>query len=473
MSRLSLRLVAILVTATLVGCSVGPEYVAPAWEQDVEWRSRIVVEEGAAADWWRDGGDPILDELIARALTENKDIRMAKGRIAEAVAGQQSARGARLPSVVADARYTAFEQSIESPQTAGPLIDAGIIPRDGEFYATTLQASWEIDLFGLRGRQIAAADARAAARLAEGEAVVLQIVAETIIAYADWRSFSARADVATRNANLQRESKNVIDGKVRLGLARKLDGVRATTALARLEADIPVLAANAVAAKQRLAVLLGVMADAIDENLLANDVVIPPQISVGEKSSLLRRRPDVHVAERLLAVATEDQGAAAAAFFPQLTLTASGGFEAGELDRLTNGAARTTGIVPFVRWPIFQGNRLRAARAAADARQQQAMAEYEKTVLLAFADAESAIASQAGARQALASIVVAADAAREAEVLARRLYQQGLVDYLTLLDAQRQLAAIEDARIVTENQVILSAARLYKALGGGWTSPSR
>lgn len=468
MSNIRLRHCLIIATIGVAGCSVGPDYVAPDQASTAAWQRAVESQSGVAANWWADGGHPTIAGLVNRAVRDNKDIDIAKARLSEAEAGQVSARGTRLPALAADARYTAFEQSIESPQAAGPLIDAGIIPREGEFYTGTLQASWELDLFGLRGRQIAAADARAMAISAEVHATVLQIVAETVSAYADWHSFSERVVVAERNAALQQQTLNIIDNKVRLGLSRKLDSLRASTALNELQSRIPVLQASAVSAYERLAVLLGTTSDKLGLTLQSDALKTPASIAVGTKSALLQRRPDVIVAERLLAAATEEQGAATAAMFPQLTLTASGGFEAANLSNLASGDARTTGIVPFVRWPIFQGNRLRAARAAADARQQQAMAAYEKAVLTAFADTESAIAAQRAAVQSLGFIEHAASAAAAAEVLASRLYQQGLSDYLTLLDAQRQLALIEDARIVAQNQVMLNAMRLYKSLGGAW-----
>ncbi len=457
-------------TLALMGCAVGPDYIAPDLPTE-----RAMLTSGATdavdAAFWRNEGYDDLATLVEQALANNKDVDAALARVREAQAGLVAARGTRLPAIAADARYTAFEQSIRSPQSAGPLIAAGVIPRDGEFYTTSLQASWEIDLFGLRRRQIEASQARLLAQTEQARAVALQVTAQTVIAYADWQSFSMRAAVADRNVALQQETLDIISGKVRLGLSRRLDQVRAESALAQLQAQVPQLQAAAVAARQRLAVLLGTTADTLKLTSSESLLRAPSNIAIGTQSELLRRRPDVAIAERLLAAATADQGAAVAAMFPQLTLTASGGFEAPGISELSSGEARTTGIVPFVRWPLFQGRRLRAARDAADARQQQALAEYEQTVLQAIADTESAIAAQRAAHDALARVNAATDAAREAEQLANKLYQQGLVDYLTLLDAQRQLALLDDALLVSKNTVMLSAARLYSALGGSWMAP--
>ena len=438
----------------------------------MQWRDDAVeapvVAADVRADWWSTFDDAQLDGLVQRAIAGNRDLRVALARIDEARAGSAAARGARLPAVTADARYTWFEQSLESPANASALIRSGVIPRDGEFYNAALESSWELDLFGSIARRIERADADAALAAARFDAVQLQVIAETVSAYSDWQGFSRRADVAARNAQLQQQTLDIIRGKVRLGLARRLDEVRAASTLARLRSQIPTLSAARDAARERLAVLVGVTSQALElrQRPLERDAIAA--VHVGLKADLLRRRPDVRVAEAALAGAVADQGIATAALFPSLALTASGGFEAGDVGDLFGGDARSIGIVPFVRWPVFQGGRLRAALAAADARQRQALASYEQSVLAAFADTESAIAGYRAAQATLHDLAEAATLASEAESLANRLYRQGLSDYLTLLDAQRQLAATDDALIVAENQVMLSATRLYKSLGGGW-----
>ena len=467
--------------AALAGCAVGPDYERPAFGADAEWRQPVAGDAAGGADWWRNFGDPELASLVNRALAGNRELAGAVARVDAAIASRRAARGALLPAVVADARYTRFEQSLASPRVAQELVRAGIIPRDGEFYNASLETSWELDLAGGIRRSVERDDARAQAALAAADAVALQVAAETVAAYTDWQTFARRAEAARRNAALQSETLEIIEGKVRLGLTRRLDAVRAAAALAELRGRVPGLEAARAAARERLAVLVGTTSDQLALAVHAPDPAAPGEIPVGLKSELLRRRPDVLAAERTLAAAVADQGVAAAAFFPSLTLSASGGFEAGDVgDLMTSscywampanaaaGDARSSGIVPFVRWPLFQGGRLRAVRAAADARQREALADYEQAVLRAFADSESAIAGYASARRAAAAVREAQRFAAEAESLAARLYREGLVDYLTLLDAQRQLAVIDDALASAEGEVSLAAARLYKSLGGGW-----
>ncbi len=457
----------------LSGCTVGPDYARPEFADDAQWSERVsAIESGAELpiDWWRAFDDEALDGYVQAALENNRDLRAAVARVDSALAGRAAANGARLPALLLDVRYTEFEQSIESPQTAGPLIEAGIVPRDGSFYTSSLLASWELDLAGQLRRRVQAADAALEAQIAAADGVALQVAAETVAAYLDWQGFSARAAIAQRNVDLQRESLNIIQGKVRLGLSRRLDETRAEAELARLESVIPQLDAAAEAARQRLAALTGTTAATLPQEVAGALPELPESVPVGTPADLLRRRPDVVAAERILARSVAEVGAATAAFFPSLSLTATGGFEAGEFSTLGAGDARTFGIVPFVRWPVFQGGRLRAALDAANANEAAALAEYEQAVLGALADTESAVAGYNGAREASDGLKRAVDAARESETLASKLYRQGLTDYLTLLDAQRQLAATEDAELATSVAAAQSAVRLYRSLGGSWVS---
>ncbi|MEL6870834.1 MAG: efflux transporter outer membrane subunit [Pseudomonadota bacterium] len=466
------RAAAGLALLVLSGCVAQRPVPTSTIDVDAQWQIATDQSEPALEQWWQQFADPQLNKLVQQALQHNRELRGAQWRVVEAQAGTAAARGARLPALALDTRYTRFEQSIESPQAAGPLIAAGIVPRDGEFYTTSLLANWELDIFGgLRARQTAAA-ARERAAIAAADGTALQVIAETVSAYNDVASFAQRARIAQRNVDLQQKTLDIVRGKVGLGLARKLDEVRAVADLERLAADVPRLEAQRHAALQRLIVLTGDRA--LLDTLSQPDTVLaaPADVAVGLPADVLRRRPDVRVAEQELESATALTQDAVAAFFPSLQLTASGGFEAGTVDALNTGAARAVGIVPFVRWPLFQGGRLRAQLSAARAREQQAFAAYEQSILGALADTESALAAFRGAQQSVARIALARDAARESETLARKLYGEGLSDFLTLLDAQRQLARIDDALIATQAELVLSTARLYKSLGGGWSGTS-
>lgn len=462
-----------LAVALVAGCTVGADYAAPEFGTDGEW---LAPQPGGAAEagWWTRYDDPVLQSLVAMALERNRDLAIADARLAEARARRATVRGGLLPAAGAVGAYTWAEQSVASPAGPSQLIAAGLAPRDVEFYEASLDVSWELDLFGGTRRRLEAATADAAATEADRAAVALQVVAETVAAYAEWRGLSRRIGIARQNVELLARTRDITARKVDTGLARPLDALRAESEFARTAAGIPDLEAARAASLQRLAILCGAAAGELPLPA-APEAVLPVNVEavpIGLRADLLRRRPDIAAAERRLAASSAALGAAQADFFPKLALNASGGFEAGDSGDLFTGASRTVGIAPFVRWPVFQGGRLRAEYAAAGARSRAAMAAYERAVLAAFADAESAIAAFDSARASLLRWRTAAAASREAESIARRLYEQGLADFLTLIDAQRQRIATEDGEAQAQTRVRLNLARLYKALGGGWQAAS-
>ena len=463
MKRLS-----VIAVLGMAGCTVGPDYQVPTTAIPADWQQSVEAESAITERWWEAFASEELDRLVEQALLNNRDLQAAQWRIVEAQAASASAQGARLPSLSVEASYTNFEQSIESPQTAGPLIAAGVVPRTGEFYTVNGLASWEIDPFGGLRRAAQAAGARAEGASAAADGAALQVIAETVSAYNDWQNFAARVEVAERNVALQQRTLDIIEGKVRLGLVRQLDAERARAELERLRSTVPQLVAARIGARERLALLVGTTSNTLKLSTSTEDLAAPATIGLGTPAELLRRRPDVRAAERSLAAATATTGQAVAAFFPSLALNAQGGFEAEKADDLGTGDARAVGIVPFVRWPVFQGGRLRAQLRAAEASERQAYAAYEQAVLGAIADTESSLAAWRGAEQSLSRISVSRGAAGRAADLADRLYREGLVDYLSLLDAQRQLASVEDAEVAAQGQLVLAAVQLYKALGGGW-----
>lgn len=456
--------------ALLLGaCAVGPDYVATEPDVAADWTD---PQDGAELprSWWALLNDPLLDEMLTSAAEHNREIGIAANRIQEAKASRAAARSAFWPSVVFNASYTEFEQSIESPGAGGTLIDAGLIDRDVEFFNGGLDASWELDVFGGTRRRNEAARANLQVAVAERDSVVLAVLSETASAYFERRGAEARLAIANSNIESQERTLEVTRRKVEAGLARRIDELRASAQLDVARAQVPTLRAALRASTYRLGVLTGRTPDAIEREIAAQPElpVAPAHLPVGMRADLLRRRPDVVAAERALAGATADIGVALADFFPRLTLTANYGFEAEESGDLGSGRARTSALVPFVRWPVFQGGRLRAQLVAANARAQRAALAYEQAVLQALADAESALVAYAEELRTLERLQAAAAASSEAASIAQRLYGQGLADFLTVLDADRRRDEAEDARAQSQTRLLLNMARVYKALGGGW-----
>lgn len=463
---------AALTVTALSACAVGPQYEAPKRAADQHWVTDASELAGGALpdSWWLAIADDDLAQVLTLAAQNNLDLAMAANRIREVRALRQATRSAFWPQLELDLRQTDAEQSILSPQGGGPLIDAGLIPRDIEFATASLDASWELDVFGGRRRGAEAASARVQATAANAAAVRLTVLADTASAYFELAGAKERLRIATSNLAAQERTLELTRQKVKSGLARRIDELRAEAQWNAARAQLPAISAAIETTRFRLALLTGGGPAALPETLGAERLPIAPTIvPVGMPADVLRRRPDVQAAERQLAAATADVGVATADFFPRFVLSARYGFEAASSADIPSSRARTTAIVPFLRWPVFQGGRLRANLAAADARAVDASLAYEKAVLAALADAEAAIADYREELLVFERLAESAKASIEAATLSSRLYEQGLADFLTVLDAQRRRDAAADARAQSQTRALVKLVRVYKALGGGWS----
>ena len=464
-----------LVATTMTACTVGPDYVSPEVGDNADWIAPGAAQHANAVpkEWWTLLDDEELDGYLSLAAERNLDVKVAVARVDEARALRGIARSAFWPQIATEARYTRFEQSLESPGSAGPLIDAGLVDRNIEFYGTSLDASWELDPFGGNRRQAEAADAALGASIAARDAAILSVLAETASAYFELRGAQQRLAIAESNIEAQRKTADLTRRKVEAGLARRIDRLRAEAQLDAIEALVPTLRASIRASTYRLGVLTGRRPEHMTDQVarggrLPAALQSPP---IGMRADVLRRRPDVAVAERRLAAATAEIGVAKAEFFPKLALTGAFGFEAADASDIGAGRSRTSALVPFVSWPVFQGGRLRANLEGADARARAAAFSYEKTILTALADAESAISAYTEEFQTWRNLTAAANASSEAAELARKLYEKGLADFLTVLDAERRRDENEDARAQSHTRLLLNLVRVYKSLGGGWAIP--
>lgn len=449
----------------LAGCVAGPDYHVP--EASAPDPDSAVAN--VQPDWWRAFADDGLTAAVDEALLHNRNLAVASARLAEARAGRRAARAVFWPTIGVDAGYTWYEQSINSPQGPSSLIGAGLIDREDEFWSAIAGASWEADLFGGNRRAAQAADAREGAARAGLRGVQLAVATETASAWLEWQGNEARRALAERNVALQRQSFEITQQKVAIGLVPELDALRAEAQLAATQARLPTLSAAADAARFRLRVLTGNPPQAADGEPMASGLpALPPAVPAGTPADLLRRRPDVAAAERELAAAVADIGVAQARFFPSLTIAANGGFESATTGELFDSASRLLGIMPSLSLPLFTGGALRANKAAAIARADAARAGYEQAVLEALRDVLTAQTLLRNEHETRAALAISARAAGEALRIAQGLYDRGLADFLSLLDAQRTALDTDDALVASEIRLRLNTVRLYAALGGGW-----
>jgi NodT family efflux transporter outer membrane factor (OMF) lipoprotein len=457
--------VAMLATA---GCTVGPDYAQRAPKVGPEW---VEPADAGPVDlsWWESFGDATLANLVKKAVAANLDIAEAQARLAEARANRDAAAGRQLPDARAVGSATENQVS-ENGQL--PVANIPGFDRRYSLFDLGFDASWEIDLWGRNRRSLEAAQARAAAAAESARAVRLRVIAEVVRNYIDLRAAQARLQVAEQNGRVLGEIGRVAQLRFAAGEANRLEATRAATDAAAAAGVIPALRAEERAAAYNLALLTG-EAPEMALGLLARAELPspPPAIAAGLRSELLARRPDVRQAERELAAATADIGVATADLVPRFSLLGSLGQQARDAGDLLSGSSTRFSIGPSFSWPIFSGGRIRAQIRGADARAQAAAIRYDKAVLEALRDSETAINRFAMARQSRGQAEAAEQAARETLGLARRRFQAGEDNRLDALRAEaayeaaaRQLA---DARALE----LAAAAALYKALGGGWQQP--
>lgn len=451
------------VSLLAAACAVGPRYTSPNPGPVALINADSVAPSSAPVEavWWSNFQDPVLDGLMRRALTGNLDLKVAVDRVRSARALFADARLDRYPRVSSEAGYSRSDE-----QAVGFTKN----PVNTESADVGFDAAWEIDLFGhvRHGIEAAAADAEAAA--ADARDAQVTVAAEVVRNYFELRGAQARQAVAEANARSQRETLRLTQIQVDVGRGDPVDVQSARARLAATEATIPVLITQQAQASYRLAVLIGERPGVLDAEL-KTPTALPPMVQplpVGDVTDFLRRRPDVQAAERRLAAQTARIGVATADLFPRVKVTGFVGFLSGDVSSLFTSAGKAWSISPAVTWPALDLGgahaRLRAQRAQGDA----SLATYDQTVLRAIEDLESALIAYRQQQSQIARLTEQVDASRRAADLSRVRYQEGDIDFLRVLEADRTRLEAEDALTVAETAADTDVVAVYKALGGGW-----
>lgn len=468
------RLLAACAVAALAtsACAVGPKApdatLPPAASGAfIGAATPAVSAEAARDDWWRLYADPVLDDLIAQALAENNELEAAAANLRRVRAALGEARTARLPSTTTTAAYNRARPSAATVPGLAPGQEAA----ETEAYDAGLDVSYEVDLFGRVGSVIRAARADADAAAAALDVVRVSVAAETARAYADACSANAQIAVAERTLSLQGETVDLTQRLLDGGAGNGLDVARARAVLEQTRASLSPLRAQREGAVFRLATLTGRTPAEASE--AARACVTPPQLSqpipVGDGAGLLARRPDVRRAERDLAAASARVNVATADLFPRITLGGSIGATALESGGLGDSENLRFSVGPLISWsfPNVLAARARVEQAGAGA--QAALATFDQTVLVALQETETALANYANELDRRAALQSARDQAATAARLSRLRFDAGADSFLTVLDAERTLAAA-DAQLAASNALVTSyQIALFKALAGGWS----
>jgi NodT family efflux transporter outer membrane factor (OMF) lipoprotein len=465
--------------ATIAGCNVGPdqrtlEVSRGTLESPTGWSSDasaagLSTERASVADWWTVLGDEQLSGLITRAVTSNLDIESARVRIAEARALRGIVAADGLPQVDATGDYRRFRTSEETGEPVGSALES----RDN--WQAGFDASWELDLFGRTRRGVEAAEADIAAAEEGLRDAMVTLTAEVGRNYVELRSFQERLAITNRNIQLQSDAVSLARSRFDAGLTSELDVAQARTLLASSRASVPPLEAAVAVSTHRLGVLLGLDPAALKADLAAAKPVPLAKgeggfaaAPIGRSAEMLMRRPDLRAAERRVAAATSRIGVGKADLYPRVSLLGSLSFSAANFADTFDMNARNWSIGPSIRWNVFDGGRIRANISTLEQREKLALLEYQKSVLGALEEAESAIINYAKNKERRERLVQAVESSRTTVQLSEIQYKAGKVAFLNVIEAQRAQLALEDNLAEADRDVTTSLITVYKAVGGGW-----
>jgi NodT family efflux transporter outer membrane factor (OMF) lipoprotein len=452
------------------GCTVGPDYHRPAVAgADGAWSAAASAFDTATVDIapWRSLKDPVLTGLIEAAVAHNLDLREAQANLRAARAQRDAAAGRKLPEL--SARASAGEQQIsangELPVNHIPQFD-----RRFSLYDVGFDASWEIDLWGGTRRTIEAAQRRTDAAAARQHDTLLQVVAEVVRTYAELRGSQANLAAARQDAEAQNRIAQLIQQRFSVGESSNLDDARAQARAHNATAAIAGIDASVHAAANELALLSGQPPESLGDLAMSDgSIPLPPaSVAMGLRSDVLKRRPDIRAAEADLAAATSDVGVETANLFPTLSLVGSLGQQAQHPGDLVQGSSTYFNVGPSLHWPVFSGGSIRAQIRGADARADAAAARYEKAVLGALADSETAANRYAAARTMLDEREAARARSAAALEMTRERFRKGDDDRVNVLEAESSYAATDRAWASAAQESLEDYAALVKALGGGW-----
>jgi NodT family efflux transporter outer membrane factor (OMF) lipoprotein len=481
-------------------CTVGPDFKTPAGNAPSGFFAsrpppKPVESEPVAQpvdpNWWSLFNDPQLTALEDRVAAENLDVRIATYRLAESRAQRGVTAAAEFPSITGNGSYErqkasnngVFSLLQSSPgstsqagtNAGGTGLGAGAVPTNGQIppfdlYQYGLDATWEIDLWGRVRRAVEAADASINASAEARRDTLLTSLAEVARDYIDLRGAQLREKIADDNLKSSQDALRLTQQRAAGGLTTDLDVANAAAQVRTTAAEIPPIQADEANYINALSLLLGQPPNALRAELEQPKPVppVPPRVPIGLPSELARRRPDIRQAEAQLHEATADIGVAVADFYPQVTLGGSFGIQGLQPKDLWTLNSRQWSFGPSISIPIFEGGQLKSTLELRKASEQEAAVNYQRTVLKAWHDVDNALTAYEATQRRRDQLVQAVAQNQRALALATDRYQQGVSDFLDVLDAQRNLLSTQQQLAIATTNVSENLVALYKALGGGW-----
>lgn len=460
---------AFLSASVLSACAVGPDYKTPATDAGQAFANAVQPEfsgNGVEVAWWKLFEDKELNRLVEQTVRHNRNLQAARANLREARALYLDAGLNLLPTVTSHANYT------EQKRSAAALNNLSYAPRELKIYSTGFDAFWELDLWGRVRRNVEASSDEVDAQEASLRDLGVSLIAETARNYFELRGLQQQLATAKKNAENQTKTLEITQVRLEGGRGTELDTSRAIAQRDTTLSSIPPLDNGIHQAIHRLGVLTGQLPGALTDKLSQSAPLpkIPKTINIGRPAELLRRRPDIRIAERALAAATARIGAATADLFPKVTFVGTISLEGTTFSAVGAANSDSYSLGPKITWAALDLGRVYARIKAADARTESSLAQYQQTVLNALEETENALVNYNRERSRRELLTTAAKASERAHELAHLRFAEGVSDFLTVLDAELRLLQDQDRLAQSQTATATALAALYKALGGGWES---
>ncbi len=448
--------------------SVGPDFKGIDPPKQAEWmeyeEGRVVTDGGEIGRWWESFNDPVLNNLVEMAYEQNLSLQVAGLRVLEVRARLGRAIGAQFPELSVGGSYQVQKNSDRD-------INGSSVGSATDHYSNIgFDASWELDLWGRYRRGVEAETASLVSAYANYDDVLVSLTAEVASAYINLRAFEKRIEIAKKNAALQQRSLDITSVRFRNDMTTELDVRRAETLVMQTKSLIPVLEKGYSIYEHGLAVLLGIPPFEIEKVLEEGRGIpsVPKQIIAGVPTDLVRRRPDIRRAELDAAAESARIGVAKADLYPSFFVSGSFGRLDNDVTYDAHNEFTYAMISPGFNWSIFNFGQIKNNVRAQDARFQQAISNYENTVLNAYREVEDSMVSFLRTGEQVGFLSKSVKAAERSVELALIQYRDGAIDYTPVIDTQSILTDEQDQLIVSEGEVALNLIGVYKALGGGW-----
>lgn len=445
------------------GCTVGPDYQRPEIDTAAEWRYQY---SGSAeiinTQWWQQFEDPVLNELVTEALENNKDVRIAAARVEEFAARVDIARAGFYPQF----GYQGSGSRNKLSDNTLASLPAGT-PRISNNFEATLNAGWELDIWGKIRRASEAARANLMASQEVKRTVLLTLVTSVATSYVQLRALDRQLEISKETLESRKESLDLFELKFEGGVISELEVAQVRSEYEQAAASIPPIERQIALLENSLSTLLGRNPGPISRGKNI-DELIQPAIPAEIPSSVLERRPDLVAAEQNLVAANAQIGIARAQYFPTISLTGLFGFASSELSDLAKTTSNFWNIGADATGPIFSGGRISAEVRTSEALQKQALYNYLQTIQTAFREVDDALIANQKSHEELAAQGRRVDALRQYAHYAEMRYNEGEVSYIEVLDAQRRLFDAELTYTWNQGDIYTTLINTYKAMGGGW-----